>query len=1194
MYLKKLDIQGFKSFADKVSLDFKQGITAIIGPNGSGKSNISDAVRLVLGEQSIKSLRGTRLEDVIFAGSEKRKPLGFCEINLTLDNSDYVFPFDFSEVVITRKIFRSGESEFYINKTSCRLKDIYELFLDTGIGRDGYSIIGQGKIDEILSAKPEDRRQIFEEASGISKYRYKKEEAEKKLISVNDNISRLKDIIFEIENQLNPLMIQKEKAEKYLAISKEKKELDISLYVKRIKKLTEEYDKNFVELKKFEDIQKHKKDQIDKEEIFINNQENEINKEKSKLDLKKEEFFKKSNEIEIYNGKLQLIDEKLKNNLNTIKLYKEEVKKVENKINILVEELKKAKQNVYQISNEKNNATKKLALLVEKYESIQKSEFTRKLQVEQAKEDIVEILNNLAEIKGKINFYNSLKEEALLRQKNINERIEKLNTEIDMLEQKSSSIYNQIEEINDQLKKISKLKSEEEKNYNLLAKEKENLVLGLDNKKRIYNEKKSRLYALEEMDKNYEGYNSSVKNLLKYTKDNKSVQDNIIGIVGELIKVDNIYATAIEIALGSSIQNIVVKFSSGVQKLIDILKVNNLGRITFLPLDSIKSKKIFDPKMLKVNGIIGLASDLIYYDEKLENIFTFLLGRVIVVDTLNNANEIARKFEYQYKIVTLEGEIINIGGPITGGSLKSKSSNILRRKDEILHLKTEIKNLEKEISEISDMIIKTEKKLSKSLNEIENLDSSISNMNLNKDKSILDIQRIAEDKHKLKEQIEGFRFENSQIHDNIQNYEKEINDKYREQDSLQKQKVDIENIIAEFKEDQEVESNTSKALEKDITDLKVFIAKSEEKLENEILILKEKQKSIKGEKNYISIKEETIKELIIEKDNLEKDKNEKNYYINNIKKEIKDLESEIKFLESEILKKENLFSDYKINFSIKQKNFVKEQQKYNNLELNIQKIQIELENLKNRLWEEFELTFNNAQKYMIDENIDYLKEKSSQLGNVLKDLGNVNLEAIREYKEVKERYDFLKIQLEDVLKAKDSLIMMINDTNKIIKSKFKDSFELIHIQFKETFKRLFGGGNAQLVLTNENDILNTGVDIHVQPPGKKLQNLTLLSGGEKALVAISLLFAMILIRPTPFCILDEIDAALDDANVDRFAQYLKELSKNTQFIVVTHRKGTMMVSDIIYGVTMQEKGVSKLLSIILNKDKAMKGLIDDV
>jgi len=1194
MYLKKLDIQGFKSFADKVSLDFKPGITAIIGPNGSGKSNISDAIRLVLGEQSIKSLRGTRLEDVIFAGSEKRKPLGFCEINLTLDNSDYVFPFDFSEVVITRKIFRSGESEFYINKTSCRLKDIYELFLDTGIGRDGYSIIGQGKIDEILSAKPEDRRQIFEEASGISKYRYKKEEAEKKLISVNDNISRLKDIIFEIENQLNPLIIQKEKAEKYLAVSKEKKELDISLYVKRIKKLTEEYEKNFVELKKFEDIQKHEKDQIDKEEIFINNQENEINKEKSKLDLKKEEFFKKSNEIEIYNGSLQLIDEKLKNNLNTIKLYREEVKKVENKINILVEELKKAKQNVYQISNEKNNATKKLALLVEKYESIQKSEFTRKLQVEQAKEDIVEILNNLAEIKSKINFYNSLKEEALLRQKNINDRIEKLNTEIDMLEQKSSSIYNQIEEITDQLKKISKLKSDEEKNYNLLAKEKENLVLVLDNKKRIYNEKKSRLYALEEMDKNYEGYNSSVKNLLKYTKDNKSVQDNIIGIVGELIKVDNIYATAIEIALGSSIQNIVVKFSSGVQKLIDILKVNNLGRVTFLPLDSIKSKKFFDPKMLKVNGIIGLASDLIYYDEKLESIFTFLLGRVIVVDTLNNANEIAKKFEYQYKIVTLEGEIINIGGPITGGSLKSKSSNILRRKDEILHLKTEIKNLEKEISEISDMIIKTEKKLNKSLNEIENLDSSISNLNLNKDKSILDIQRIAEDKHKLKEQIEGFRFENSQIYDNIQNYEKEINDKYREQDSLQKQKVDIENIIAEFKEDQEVESNTSKALEKDITDLKVFIAKSEEKLENEILILKEKQKSIKGEKNYISIKEETIKELIIEKDNLEKDKNEKNYYINNIKKEIKDLESEIKFLESEILKKENLFSDFKINFSIKQKNFVKEQQKYNNLELNIQKIQIELENLKNRLWEEFELTFNNAQKYMIDENIDYLKEKSSQLGNVLKDLGNVNLEAIREYKEVKERYDFLKIQLEDVLKAKDSLIMMIDDTNKIIKSKFKDSFELIHIQFKETFKRLFGGGNAQLVLTNENDILNTGVDIHVQPPGKKLQNLTLLSGGEKALVAISLLFAMILIRPTPFCILDEIDAALDDANVDRFAQYLKDLSKNTQFIVVTHRKGTMMVSDIIYGVTMQEKGVSKLLSIILNKDKAMKGLIDDV
>lgn len=1187
MYLKKLDIQGFKSFADKVSLNFEKGITVIVGPNGSGKSNISDAVRLVLGEQSIKSLRGTKLEDVIFAGSENRKPLGFCEINLTLDNSDSILPFDYAEVVVTRKIYRSGESEFFINKTPCRLKDIYELFLDTGIGRDGYSIIGQGKIDEILNTRPEDRRQIFEEAAGISKYRYKKEEAEKKLIATNENIVRLNDIISELEKQLNPLLIQKNKAEKFIQINKEKKEVDVSLYVYKIDDLTREYNRYMSDYEVIKTKLHEKKSELCKYEENISKKEYRINKIKESIDLKKEEYYNKSKEIETVNGKLELIREKIKNFSETLVLYNNDVNKSENKIRILTEEIKKIDKNIAEMYTQKNILTENLTKITEKYNLIKNAEQNCTIEVEQAKADMVDILNNIADVKSKFILYRSLKEDACRKRDNLLKSTDKVYKEIEQLKNKSKGICDEIDALKNDFGSVLNDKDLKKLELSKIDDEIRKIEKTIEQMSQMYNNKKSRLYALEEMEKNYDGYNNTIKNLLKKVQFNSKFRDNIIGVVGELIEVDNKYQAAIEVALGSSIQNVVIKSINNVEDLIKVLKSENLGRATFLPLDSVQPKQLYgnELKILKESGVIGVASDLIGYRQELENIFKFLLGRVIVTNDLKSAINLSKKLEYQYKFVTLDGEIINPGGSITGGSLKLKVQNILKRKEEIRELSRQISSVESEMNNLLNIKNTLYNKKANIEDVIKKIDGKLSEIEYKinyKKEELLNLER---EKDKLKNQIEDYKFEVYQIEDNLSNYDSEISRYENELSELEKKKEDINLLIEKYKESQSDKIEIIRNLEKEITEFKIEIAKNEQKLQNEVHKSKERQQEFDIEKNNILNKKISIENIKKEEQKLY---SEENLYKNKIialKQDIEKLKDEISDADNTMLQELNNLEKYKSKLLDMKNEYSIILQNKHDIEINLQKIQLEIDNIKNRLLEEYELTYDSALKFLIKKDINYLKERSTYLSKTLKEIGNVNLDSIEEYKSVKERYDFLKYQMEDILKAKESLISMIEETNKIIKTRFKDSFELIHIKFKETFKRLFGGGRAELVLTDENNLLETGIEINVQPPGKKLQNISLLSGGEKALVAISLLFAMISIRPTPFCILDEIDAALDDANVDRFAQYLKELSNNTQFIIVTHRKGTMSISDIMYGVTMQEKGVSKLLSLKLEKDK---------
>ena len=1193
MYLKKLELQGFKSFADKVTLDFEKGVTAIVGPNGSGKSNISDAIRLVLGEQSIKSLRGSKLEDVIFAGSENRKPLGFCEINLTLDNSDGYLPFDYTEVVITRKIFRSGESEFFINKTPCRLKDIYELFLDTGVGKEGYSIIGQGRIDEILSARPEDRRQIFEEAIGISKYRYKKEEAERKLTAANDNLLRLNDIVVELEKQLTTLETQKSKAEEFLKLHKEKRKADISLYIQLAKRSMNQYDA----LKgKYENL----KNQLDVKKIHkINQEENLLYKEKEIHDLKqqlgskKEEYHNNLREIEIVSGKRELIIEKLRNLEETTELYREELEKAAKRERVLKEELKRIESNVALLHANKEELEEKLRQFQEEYVSLQKKQKNEIEEVEKAKEDIIEILNSIADVKGKLSLNNSLKEEAISRQQNLKKHIEEIQNRIEILDKEKTKI---VEELQFLQKKLDNKNQQRITKQQALQKIDNELILREDTLKVIKEEierKRSRLSILEEMDKNYEGYSGTVRNLLKLSENIPSFKENIIGVVGELLEVENTYSTAIEVALGSSIQNIVIKSSEGVAEIIERLKQKDLGRATFLPLDLIRGRGLSqqESNILTEKGVIGVASKLIKYNDNLEEIFNFLLGRVIIVDTIENAVRLSKKYNQAYKIVTLEGEVINPGGAITGGSLKPKLQSIFKRKEEITKLKKEIDSLKNQQEIVGEEI---GQKINDKIHveeQIELLNKEISDISYNITSN--DQRRISLEKEigNLLNQLENYTLEIDELKENVRNYQQEIDRFLKELESLEKEKEQLDALINGFKEKNNKEEENLAILDKEITALKIEIAKIEQKLQNELHNLKDKRQEFDREKNNIVEKEKNIKEIESLKVNLSLEREKLQGEIYKLQQEVEKIQKDISSLEDNIFQEEEDLQKRKEKFSILQQEFTNINEEFHKVEMEMQRFQIEIDNIKNRLWEEYELTLDRAFEEAEEGEISKLRQRADHLAKAIKGLGNVNIDAIEEYKEVKERYDFLKSQMEDIIKAKESLISVIEEANKIIKTKFKDGFEILQIQFKETFRRLFGGGNAELILTDEDNLLETGIEIKAQPPGKKLQTLSLLSGGEKALVAISLLFAMLIIKPTPFCILDEIDAALDDANVERFAEFLKELSRDTQFIVVSHRKGTMMVADAIYGVTMQEKGVSKLLSLKLNTDDKIGGLV---
>ncbi|KPU43938.1 chromosome partition protein Smc [Oxobacter pfennigii] len=1185
MYLKKIEVKGFKSFADRIELELDKGITGVVGPNGSGKSNISDAVRWVLGEQSAKSLRGGKMEDVIFAGTDIRKPLGYAEVAITIDNQDSMLPIDYSEVIIARRMYRSGESEYSINKVNCRLKDITELFMDTGVGREGYSIVGQGRIDEILSAKPEDRREIFEEAAGIVKYKTRKQESEKKLDATEQNIVRLDDIINELNSQLEPLMIQSENARKFLDTREKLKVLELNIHVINIEKIKEKLTGVNDLMSGLEAEFKDKTSRISEIDNEYLSVKGIIQKMDESISRMQQEIHNIDNEIERLQGEGNVLNEKTSNIEKNIIRIDEEIKKE-------ACEIDKMKKNFEEIDLSLTQSTEvlkeQMELLEEKnnrFVTLNSSIAEKNDYIENMKSEVIEILNMIADKRSSVNSYITFKS-------NIEKRKGQAVIESQEKEKDKLRLENDYAKCNEELKTYKK-NLEEEKD--IIEKIEKGRADTFNEKKkideRIYDingklqSMQARHRVLHEMEEDFEGYNKSVKEIMKLRK-NKKYSEGICGVVADLIHVPEKYEVAAEIALGPALQNIVTENEMWAKDCIEYLKENKYGRATFLPLTTIKGRDISSNESLVkiMPGFLGFANELITYEKKYFNIIKSLLGRVIVADNMDNAIGIAKKISYSMKVVTLEGEVINSGGSFTGGSLNQRTGNILSRKRELEELERNIKKLNESLyvankkkveidSTLNELDInakeRTEKKHSLEM-MLTTLDNRLTQL-----KS--EIQRAAADIASLNTEIIQLDMENDEVSKKITLESAELREYEARSFNLN---TDIQNEQSGIKDF----LNDKDELINEITSIKVKAAQCEQ----EIGVYKDRIEEIN---NNINEYNREVQNKIAEKENSAKE-------IENIALLIKEngdkISSYIKkgeelkvILTDETEKRAKNITSLE-EFEAKKKKGTEEiasiQSEIHKADLQKSKLDMELESIQNKIWDDYEISYAAAVKYRIEiTNISQAVKEINTLKEEIRGLGTVNINAIEEYKKVKERYGFLTEQRKDLEEAKDSLKKVIVEMTDKMRTQFIKNFEIIKENFTVTFKQLFGGGRAELVIVNPENMLESGIDIIAQPPGKKLQNLTLLSGGEKALTAIALLFGILRMKPSPFCILDEIDAALDDVNVARYARFLKEFSEQTQFITVTHRKGSMEAADVLYGVTMEEKGVSRIVSIKLSE-----------
>ena len=1180
MYLKRLEMQGFKSFADKTVLEFMPGITSVIGPNGSGKSNISDCIRWILGEQSMKSLRGQKTQDIIFAGTQNRKPLGFAEASLVFDNADGVLPIEYNEVTITRKIYRSGETGYYINKVPCRLKDIIELFMDTGIGRDGYSIIGQGKIDEILSNKSEDRRHIFEEAAGIVKYRARKDETEKKLEQTKLNLLRINDILTEIEGNLEPLQQQSDKAKRYLNLREELKNIEVGLFVYNIEK----YKETLEELTKDEEIMQSTLNQeegkLEKIKLLKEQLKEDIDEITTKIENMQNIGFESQKEVEQLNSDINVAKTKIENNIENSKIYEEEIEQTKQKIKELQEEIERKEDKKDNLKQNKDKFEKELNEKETELKNITEKLSTKELEIEKIKKRVEENIDAKYEIQSEISMQKANLDNIEKRQSQIKQEISNNILELDRTKMKKEDIAKGFYEIeanrNKVLQSIEKVNSKKEE-IDRKTKEYDLKIANMTNEMRM---KKSRHDFLVETEKEKEGYIKSVKDLLLDCEKDPELEKGMHGVLANIISVPQEYAVAIEMCLGASIQNIVTETEQDAKKLVEHLRKNKLGRASFLPISSVKGRKIENIKGNK-QGIVGVASDLVIYGKKYEQIILNLLGRTVVVDNMQNAINIAKENGHSFRIVTLEGDIINSSGAITGGSVAKKTVNILGRSKEIEELKKEIKQLNEKIEKLEKEKVEFLETSESTVEEIEILEKQLQETEITYATEKQRILSIDENIEKIQKRIDNLKQEN---------IKSENNKKDIEENKLQNENK-IKNITEENEKDQkEIDefSNSNKDsqeyidnLNLDITNLKISVSSFSESEVSLQEITEMIKNDIEANNKTLEIKKEKIEKAKIENSELEQQIEKINQDIEKIKEKVANSGGTIEKLKKDrieknekLTKKEQEQTDeFKIIEDLKAQ-LVK-------LEVKKTKIEEDITDIINKMWEEYELTPNNVGEYRKPENIALTQRKVNNLRTDIKELGSVNVDSIEEYKNLKERYDFMCEQRVDLEESMDKLRKVIQDMLNIMKQQFKEKFEIINKNFGQVFKELFGGGAAEVTLTDENNILECGIEITVQPPGKKLQSMTLLSGGEKAFTAIALLFAILKINPSPFCVLDEIEAALDDVNVYRYAEYLKKFSKDTQFLIITHRKGTMEVADTVYGVTMEEKGISKLLSMKL-------------
>lgn len=1187
MYLKRIEIHGFKSFANKIVLDFHEGITGIVGPNGSGKSNVADAVRWVLGEQSAKQLRGGNMQDVIFAGTQIRKPQGFAYVAITLDNSDHSLDISYEEITVSRRIYRSGESEYMINGSACRLKDISELFFDTGIGKDGYSIIGQGQVEKILSGKAEDRRELFDEAAGITKYKRRKLLAEKKLENERENLIRVKDILSELSRQVGPLEEQSKTARKYLDLREELKYHDINIFVNETDKLRQESVKTSEqEVIALEDLERLNKD-LEALNKRYEDLDGAVQKLDEDIDSVKSHINDTNLEISDYEGKVALYTEQINYN-------QQNERNIELRLHDMSLDIEKKNNEIIKYRDDIESLNKKLEqqnALIEKFEDeiISKNTFISDVEkdISNNKSEILKSLNEKSSLLTRNQKYETLIEQIRIRKSEAAQKIidiktseSKIRSEFDSERQKLSKLREEEKRNKEKLDEILKQIREKSLEIN----EKNNNLSRLQKENQHYSAK---LESLKNIAEKYEGYGTSVKRIME---NNSFSQKGVHGVVAEIIKTEKKYEIAIETALGGRIQNIVTDTEETAKDLIEYLKKNKFGRATFVPLSAVReSKDLKDIPILKEDGVLGTASKLVSADAMYSSLVSNLLGRIIVVSDIDKAVIIAKKYRYEYRLVTLEGDLFNTGGSISGGAYKN-ASNLLGRKRELEELESSIEKIHRE-EEILSLELESQnniyEKLKKSRNELNNIlhemQVEVSALSVSvdayekklKDNNVLGLEFI-EERAKLEEEEKILSNEKLGLIkelENIQNIHKKIEIDVSEAESgIQGYRLERDDILRKLSDTRLSISGISHSISfnnENIDRLKLEIQKLEE---DKVVLFKEKEEN---------------KDLLLQrKDDISSSK----IKIDELRVRVAALkEEELKYsdLKSEQLKKQKEAFSQKDELSRSISGLEKETYR---LSTQKEKIEERLAQLSNYMWQEYELTLSTAKELFEKVESSGLPLSDVQkiiidIKKQIKELGDINVHSIEEYREVSDRYELMKTQYEDIISAEASLVEIIENLDELMRKQFAEKFVEINEQFNKVFVELFGGGAGILKLEEDVDLLEAGISIISQPPGKKLQNMMQLSGGEKALTAISLLFAIQNLKPSPFALLDEIEAALDDSNVDRFANYLHKLSNRTQFIVITHRRGTMVSADRLYGITMQEKGISTLVSVNLVEEE---------
>ena len=1186
MYLKNIEVYGFKSFAQKINFEFHNGITGIVGPNGSGKSNVGDAVRWVLGEQSAKQLRGGNMQDVIFSGTENRKPLSFASVSITLDNSDHKLPVDYNEVTVARRLYRSGESEYLINGSGCRLKDIQEMFYDTGIGKEGYSIIGQGQIDKILSGKPEERRELFDEAAGIVKFKRRKITTLKKLDEERQNLVRVTDILSELTKQLGPLERQSETARIYLAKRDELKELDINLFLldhQRTGELLNELETKLSQAQQELDEAQSAYEQTKAEYERLEQELEELN---TKLDALKEEQQENALLKQQYEGQVKVLEEQISSGRQNSEHFRSRLTVLKDDLQKRSEEKEKLTEERAALYNRLKETRDNLKKETESLENIVSNVDECTQAVEDGKNEIIEILNSRATTKGKAQRFDAMMEQLDIRKAEVSRRILRLKSEEAILESDREKAQKQYDAVTNVIQSTNaecvRLDEEIHQIQEKLKKQNSQMEIG----QTAYHREASRLESLRNITERYDGYGNSIRRVMEQ----KSREPGIRGVVADIIHVQKDYEVAIETALGGSIQNIVTDNEQTAKRMISFLKKNRYGRATFLPLSNISGRGGLAQKdVLREPGVVGTANTLVEADAEYSELVMYLLGRVLVVDNIDHAIAIGKKYRHSFRMVTIEGESLSPGGSMTGGAFKN-NSNLLGRRREIEELERSVGILKKELEEtqraigenrsrrnvLRDTIADFQQQLQQQYVEQNTAKMNLAQIQEKEDEIQSSYRRIEREQEELRQQAGEIRQDHSSI-------ARELEDSQKDEKELE---VFIETKQKELEEWKAEETEKNHVLEK--------IRLEESSLEQQNHFLQENISRLENEiEAYHRESEEITENLSRSAEEIHK----KEDGIEELKKAVTECTGKEEVLDARRIEwqeeKEKRSTSHKSFFEkrdhLSEKTSLLDKECFR-LRSQAEKIEEQRESQISYMWEEYEITPNNALQYRKEELTDRqtIKKDVLRIKDEIRKLGSVNVNAIEDYKNLLERHTFLSAQYEDIVKAEETLEGIIQELDEGMRKQFTEKFRDIQREFDKAFKELFGGGKGTLELAEDEDILEAGIRIISQPPGKKLQNMMQLSGGEKALTAIALLFAIQNLKPSPFCLLDEIEAALDDSNVGRFASYLQKLTKNTQFIIITHRRGTMNAADRLYGITMQEKGVSTLVSVDLVENQLTK------